>query len=261
MSRLIATLSRQLGDAVFSLLPSIPYAQKEKVGCPGIAISAKQLTAAARLDGPLAFQDATFEIPCGCRTALIGPNGSGKSTLLRVLAGLTPIRSGEALIAGESPRLGRSRIAYLAQRPHLAELFPLKLRRLVQMGTYAHHGWFEECRHGDEAIERALARLGLTGLAERPVHTLSGGQLQRALIARAVVQGADVLLLDEPYAALDQPSREIIDRFLFEEGSAFTVVMATHDPADLGRFDRILEMRDGTVFTRHACSGHDHRHA
>jgi ABC-type Mn2+/Zn2+ transport system ATPase subunit len=261
MSRLIATLSRQLGEAVFSVLPSIPYAQKEKVGCPGIAISAKQLTAAARLDGPLAFQDATFEIPCGCRTALIGPNGSGKSTLLRVLAGLTPIRSGEALIAGESPRLGRSRIAYLAQRPHLAELFPLKLRRLVQMGTYAHHGWFEECRHGDEAIERALARLGLTGLAERPVHTLSGGQLQRALIARAVVQGADVLLLDEPYAALDQPSREIIDRVLFEEGSAFTVVMATHDPADLGRFDRILEMRDGTVFTRHACSGHDHRHA
>ena len=261
MSQFIATLSRHLGEAVFSVLPSIPYAQQEKVGCPGIAVSARQLTAAARLDGPVAFHDATFEIPCGCRTALIGPNGSGKSTLLRVLAGLTPIRSGTALVAGEAPRLGRSRVAYLAQRPHLAELFPLKLRRLVQMGTYAHHGWFEECRHGDEAIVRALARLGLTELADRPVHTLSGGQLQRALIARAVVQGAEVLLLDEPYAALDQPSREIIDRFLFEEGSAFTVVMATHDPADLGRFDRILEMRDGTVFTRHACSGHDHRHA
>jgi ABC-type Mn2+/Zn2+ transport system ATPase subunit len=261
MSRVIATLSRHLGDVVFSVLPSLPYAQKEKNGCPGIAVSAKQLTAGARSDGPVAFHDATFEIPCGCRTALIGPNGSGKSTLLRVLAGLTPVRSGEVLVAGESPRLGRSRIAYLAQRPHLAELFPLQLRRLVQMGTYAHHGWFEECRHGDEGIDRALARLGLIELADRPVHTLSGGQLQRALIARAVVQGAEILLLDEPYAALDQPSREIIDRFLFEEGSAFTVVMATHDPADLNRFDRIIEMRDGTVSTRHACSGHDHRHA
>ena len=261
MSRIITSLARHLGEAVFSLLPSIPYAQKEKVGCPGIAVSAKQLSAAARLDGPVAFDNATFEIPCGCRTALIGPNGSGKSTLLRVLAGLTPLLSGEAMVAGESPRLGRSRIAYLAQRPHLAELFPLKLRRLVQMGTYAHHGWFEECQHGDEAIDLALTRLGLTELAERPVHTLSGGQLQRALIARAVVQGAEVLLLDEPYAALDQPSREIIDRFLFEQGHAFTVVMATHDPADLGRFDRILEMREGTVITRHACSGHDHRHA
>ena len=261
MNRFLAALSRDLGDAVFALLPVIPYAPKEKAGCPGIAVSAKQLTAAARVDGPVAFRDATFEIPCGCRTALIGPNGSGKSTLLRVLAGLTPLRSGEALVAGEAPRLGRRRIAYLAQRPHFAEHFPLKLRRLVQMGTYAHHGWFEECRHGDEAVDLALARLGLTELAERPVHTLSGGQLQRALIARAVVQGAELLLLDEPYAALDQPSREIIDRFLFEEGSAFTGVMATHDPADLGRFVRILEMRDGAVATRHACSGHDHRHA
>ena len=261
MSRIITALSRQLGEAVFAVLPAMPYAQKEKDRCPGIAVSAKQLSAAARLDGPVAFLDATFEIPCGCRTALIGPNGSGKSTLLRVLAGLTPIRSGEALIAGEAPRLGRSRIAYLAQRPHLTEHFPLKLRRLVQMGTYAHHGWFEECGHGDEAIDLALTRLGLTGLAERPVHTLSGGQLQRALIARAVVQGAEILLLDEPYAALDQPSREIIDRFLFEQGSTFTVVMATHDPADLGRFDRILEMRAGAVTTRHACAGHDHRHA
>lgn len=261
MSRVFATLSRHLSDAVFAVLPVIPYARKEKPGCPGSAVSAKRLSASARADGPIAFHDATFEIPCGCRTALIGPNGSGKSTLLRVLAGLTPIRAGEVLIAGEAPRLGRSRIAYLAQRPHLAEHFPLKVRRLVQMGTYAHHGWFEECRHGDQAIELALARLGLTELAERPVHTLSGGQLQRALIARAVVQGAEILLLDEPYAALDQPSREIIDRFLFEQGSAFTVVMATHDPADLGRFDRILEMRDGSVSTRHACAGHDHRHA
>lgn len=261
MSPVIAALSRHLSDALFAVLPAIPYAPKEQDGCPGIAVAAKRLSASARADGPIAFQDVTFEIPCGCRTALIGPNGSGKSTLLRVLAGLTPLRSGEALVAGEAPRLGRSRVAYLAQRPHLTEHFPLKVRRLVQMGTYAHHGWFEECRHGDQAVDRALARLGLTELAERPVHTLSGGQLQRALIARAVVQGAELLLLDEPYAALDQPSREIIDRFLFEAGPAFTVVMATHDPADLGRFDRILEMRDGAVSTRHACSGHDHRHA
>ena len=129
MSRVITTFSRHLGDLVFSILPSLAYAQKEKHGCPGIAVTAKHLTAAARLDGPVAFHDATFEIPCGCRTALIGPNGSGKSTLLRVLAGLTPIRSGEVLVAGESPRFGRSRIAYLAQRPHLTELFPLQLRR------------------------------------------------------------------------------------------------------------------------------------
>ena len=254
-------LARLSGDAVFAVLPTLPYARAVRHDCAGFAVRARGLAAAARPDGPVAFQAATFEIPCGCRTALIGPNGSGKSTLLRVLAGLSPIKEGEIVIDGETPRLGRSRIAYLAQRPQLTEYFPLTLRRLVQMGTYAHHGWFEECRHGDDAIDRALAQLGLTELAGRPIRTLSGGQQQRALIARAVVQGAEIMLLDEPYAALDQASREIVDRFLFEQGHAFTVVMATHDPAELSRFDRILEMRDGSVRTRHACAGHDHRHA
>jgi manganese/zinc/iron transport system ATP- binding protein len=261
MSAFWKRLIRQAGDAAFALLPTLPYARHEKKGCPGEAVVARGLSAGARADGPVAFQDANFSIPCGCRTALIGPNGSGKSTLLRVLAGLVPPQSGEVLVAGAPPGLGRSRVAYLAQRPQLTEGFPLVLRRLVEMGTYAHHGWFEECRHGEAAVDQALAQLGLTDLADRPVHALSGGQLQRALIARAVVQGAEVLLLDEPYAALDTASREIIERFLFDQGHAFTVVMATHDPADLARFDRILELRAGAVLTRHACAGHEHRHA
>ena len=261
MSSRLGTLGRYLSDAVFAVLPTLPYARTESTGCGGVAVRAEQLSARARTDGPIAFQAATFEVPCGCRTALIGPNGSGKSTLLRVLAGLTPVGGGSVEIGGEAPRLGRRRVAYLAQRPHLAEQFPVRLQRLVQMGTYAHHGWFEECRHGDLTVERALAQLGLAELAERPVHTLSGGQLQRGLIARAVVQGAEILLLDEPYAALDQASRDIIERFLLEQGAAFTVIMATHDPADLGRFDRILEMKAGSIITRHACTGHDHHHA
>jgi manganese/zinc/iron transport system ATP- binding protein len=261
MSPFWQRLARQAGDAAFALLPTLPYARHEQKGCPGEAVIARGLSAGARADGPAVFQDANFTIPCGCRTALIGPNGSGKSTLLRVLAGLVPPQVGEVLVAGAPPGPGRSRIAYLAQRPQLTEGFPLVLRRLVQMGTYAHHGWFEECRHGEAAVDQALAQLGLTELADRPVHALSGGQLQRALIARAVVQGAEVLLLDEPYAALDTASREIIERFLFDQGHPFTVVMATHDPADLVRFDRILELRAGAVLTRHACAGHDHRHA
>jgi len=261
MSPFWQRLARQAGDAAFALLPTLPYARHEQKGCPGEAVIARGLSAGARADGPAVFQDANFTIPCGCRTALIGPNGSGKSTLLRVLAGLVPPQAGEVLVAGAPPGTGRSRIAYLAQRPQLTEGFPLVLRRLVQMGTYAHHGWFEECRHGEAAVDQALAQLGLTELADRPVHALSGGQLQRALIARAVVQGAEVLLLDEPYAALDTASREIIERFLFDQGHPFTVLMATHDPADLVRFDRILELRAGAVLTKHACAGHDHRHA
>ena len=252
---------QRLGDAAFALLPTIPYARPEKQACDGEAIVARGLSAGARFDGPAAFLAADFVIPCGCRTALIGPNGSGKTTLLRVLAGLVPPKAGTVLVAGAPPTPGRSRIAYLAQRPQLTEGFPLRLRRLVQMGTYAHHGWFEECRHGEASVDQALARLGLTELADRPVHALSGGQLQRALLARALVQGAEVLLLDEPYAALDAASREIIERFFFDQGHTFTVLMATHDPADLARFDRVLELRAGAVRTRHASSGHDQRDA
>lgn len=260
MSRHPALWTDLLADSVMDLLPTIPYATPEKAPCDGCAVRAEELSAAARPGGPLAFSEASFEIPCGCRTALIGPNGSGKSTLLRVLAGLLAPRSGRITVLGEAPRLGRSRVAYLAQRPALAEQFPIRLRRLVEMGTYAHHGWFSECHHADAAVDRALTRLGLAELADRPVHTLSGGQLQRGLLARATVQGAELLLLDEPFAALDQASRDIIEGFLFEESRAFTVVMATHDPADSQRFDRILELRDGRLRTTHACQGHEHRH-
>lgn len=249
-----------LSGAGFGLFPAIPYAAPDQVDCHGIAIVAEGLSAAARPAGPVAFSEASFAIPCGCRTALIGPNGSGKSTLLRVLAGLIAPQSGKVQVLGAAPRLGRARVAYLAQRPRLTDPFPLQVWRLVQMGTYAHHGWFEECHHGDEAVERALRLLGLTDLAERPVGTLSGGQLQRALLARAAVQGAEVLLLDEPFAALDQESREIVERFLFAADAHFTVVMATHDATDLVRFDRILALRQGQLTTTHACTGHPHRH-
>ena len=261
MKRFWPRLTRQVSDVAFALLPTLPYSRRENLACSGEAVLARGLTAGARPGGPAAFVGADFTIPCGCRTALIGPNGSGKSTLLRVLAGLIPPQAGEILVAGQPPALGRRQIAYLAQRPQLTEGFPVLVRRLVQMGTYAHHGWFEECRHDEAAVDQALARLGLTELADRPVHALSGGQLQRALLARAFVQGAEILLLDEPYAALDAASREIIERFLFEQGHVFTAVMATHDPADLLRFDRVIEVRDGAVTTRHACAGHAHRHA
>ncbi len=261
MSRLTAHWHQMISNACFGLLPAIPYAPTDDAACQGVAINAHNLAVAPAPGSPLAFSSANFEIPCGCRTALIGANGSGKSTLLRALAGLTPIASGEVKVLGAKPSLGRSRIAYLAQKPSFNQDAPLLLRRLVQMGTYSHHGWFEECEHSDAAVDRALSRLGLLELSERSVHTLSGGQLQRGLLARATVQGAELLLLDEPFAALDQTSREIVESFLFNPDNSFTVVMATHDPADSQRFDRVLELKNGQLTTVHACAGHNHRHA
>jgi manganese/zinc/iron transport system ATP- binding protein len=244
-----------------NLFPAVPYATPESTEVCNQAVEVKNLAVSVRPKSAAVFSDVSFEIPIHCRTALIGPNGSGKSTLLKTLAGLIPDYQGEVKVFGSKPQIGRSRIAYLAQSPQLNPDFPLQLKRLVQMGTYAHHGWFEECHHADEKVASALKLLELEDLVDRSVHNLSGGQLQRGLLARAAVQGAEILLLDEPFAALDTKSREIVENFLFHKDNSFTVIMATHDTADSQRFDRILEIRGGHLKTIHACSGHPHHHA
>lgn len=232
------------------LLPTLPYSRPEGPAEGAWAVEAERLAAAAGAGGPPAFEEATFRVRKGGRSALVGPNGSGKSTLLRVLAGLLPPASGRVTALGHAPSTGRPKIAFLAQRPAFTAPFPITLRRLVATGTYAHHGWFEECDHGSESVDRALAMLGLTELSERQVHSLSGGQLQRALLARAAVQGAELLLLDEPYAALDDASRDLVDAHLFAPGSGFTVLMSTHGAAGLHRFDQVLEMGGGRLRER-----------
>ncbi len=261
MSPHTSNLRRLLSEAFTNLLPAMPYAAPESKEACDLAVEVKNLSVSIRPKSVAVFSNINFEIPIHCRTALIGPNGSGKSTLLKTLAGLIPNYSGEVKLFGSKPRLGRSRIAYLAQNPQLNSDFPLQLKRLVQMGTYAHHGWFEECHHADEKVASALKLLELEDLVDRSVHNLSGGQLQRGLLARAAVQGAEILLLDEPFAALDTKSREIVENFLFHKNNSLTVIMATHDTADSRQFDRVLEIRDGSLKTIRACAGHKNHHA
>lgn len=254
-------LRKLFSEAFNNLFPAVPYAAPETNESGDWAVEVKNLAVHIKSPNSAVFSGVSFEIPVHCRTALIGPNGSGKSTLLKTLAGLIPQSAGEIKLFGSKPRIGRSRIAYLAQSPQLNPDFPLQLKRLVQMGTYAHHGWFEECHHADEKVASTLKLLELEDLVDRSVHNLSGGQLQRGLLARAAVQGAEILLLDEPYAALDTKSREIVENFLFHKDNSFTVIMATHETADTRKFDRVLEIRDGSLKTIHACAGHKHPHA
>ncbi len=242
MSKAPAGWFAELTGLPLRLLPTLPYSECETTQETPWAAEAEGLSASAQPGGPRAFEELSFRIPKGARVALTGPNGSGKSTLLRVLAGLVAPSAGKVLALGSKPRTGRPRVAFLAQRPAFTAPFPMTLRRLVRTGTYAHHGWFEECHHGDESVDRALAMMELGGLADRQVHSLSGGQLQRALLARAAVQGAELLLLDEPYAALDDASRALVDAHVFSRQAGFTVVMATHEMSGLARFDSVLEM-------------------
>ena len=232
--------------------------------CPHLAVEARDLALSPAPGAPNILSGANLEVPLGCRTALVGPNGAGKSTLLRALAGLLPVTEGMLSVNGREPALGRTDIALLGQRPALTAGFPCTVHRLALMGRIAHRRWIpgftaEDRRRADDA----LASVGLGELGDRLLHELSGGQLQRALIARALCQGATLLLLDEPYAGLDATSRRSLDTLIFGPALAgTTVILSTHDQADSTTFDRVVAVEAGQLTLRVACDGHHpHRHA
>jgi manganese/zinc/iron transport system ATP- binding protein len=189
-------------------------------------------------------------VPVGARLALVGPNGAGKSTLLKAITGLLPVRSGQIHIYGNAVGACHHRVAYLPQRGEIDWHFPITVRRLALTGRYVHLGWLRRPGPADTAIAEAmLERLGLADLADRQIGQLSGGQQQRLLLARALTQDADLLLLDEPLNAVDAANRAIISDVLASlRAEGKTVVAATHD---LGRlttdFDDALYLDEGRV--------------
>jgi manganese/zinc/iron transport system ATP- binding protein len=234
----------------------------EGCGCAAPAVDASGLSLRPAPGAPVVIRDAAFSIPRGCRAALVGPNGAGKSTLLRAIAGLAPVASGELRVHGEAAAPGRADVALLFQRPSLTQGFPCTVRRLAEMGRIERARWgFSLSREDRDRAEAAVGAVGLGPMAGRLLHELSGGQLQRALVARALAQGATLLLLDEPYAGLDAASRGSLDAILFGPALAgATVVVTTHDPADSSPFDRVLAVEAGAVEVRVACEGrHPHR--
>lgn len=212
--------------------------------------------------GPkILFDGVSAQIAAHDRIGLVGANGAGKSTLLKTFAGVIRPGAGAALVCGLPAAPGRRELAYLAQRAGIEWHFPVTVERLVLAGRFGAHGWFSRPTADDRAKARhALERLRLADLADRPIHALSGGQQQRALLARALCQDARILLLDEPYAALDAASRDLMHGILFEcDPGHLTVLMATHDPLDAcSHFDLVLRVADGRVETLKPCAGHTH---
>jgi manganese/zinc/iron transport system ATP- binding protein len=202
-----------------------------------------------------AVHDITLTVPQGSRVALVGANGAGKSTLLKAAAGLLPLASGTLRVHGSPAGGCCHRVAYLAQRADLDWRFPMTVRRLVLTGRYVHLGWFRRPGKDDQAIvDRTLDLLQIRDLADRRIGELSGGQQQRTLLARAMAQEADMLLLDEPMNAVDATTRQIVRdvlRALSEAGK--TIVAATHDTHEIQvDFDEVIHMSCGC--TEHAGS-------
>ena len=207
------------------------------------------------------LRDVSLALKTGECTVVLGRNGVGKTTLLKSIMGVVPVKSGRIVLDGhditalapyQRAALG---IGYV---PQGREIFNrLTVEDNLLMGLAPLKG--AKARKLPEHILETFPVL--KQMLRRRGGDLSGGQQQQLAIGRALMARPRLLLLDEPYAALDAGSRTVVERFLAERPAGLTVVMATHDAADAHRSDRVLELREGTLRLLHACAGHDHRHA
>jgi manganese/iron transport system ATP-binding protein len=193
------------------------------------AVSARGLWAG--YDRRPALEEIDFSVPVGSIVGLVGPNGSGKSTLLKIVLGLLRPWRGEVSVFGRPVNKIRARVAYTPQAELVDWQFPVTVADVVMMGRYGRLGPLRRPGSEDrEAVQRSLEQVGIAGLKGRQIGELSGGQQQRMLVARALAQEADLLLLDEPMVALDVGAQhELLDLFEELRGDGKTLLVATHD--------------------------------
>lgn len=189
--------------------------------------------ATVRYGEVLALDDVSVSVSPGRICGLLGMNGSGKSTLFKTVLGLVTPDSGRVRVKGLKSAAARRKglVGYVPQSEQVDWAFPVRVRDVVMMGRYGHMGRRRRPRPADrEAVDHALARTDLTALADRQIGALSGGQRKRAFVARAIAQGAEVLLLDEPFAGVDKRSEATITELLLQlRRAGHTLLVSTHD--------------------------------
>jgi ABC-type Mn2+/Zn2+ transport system ATPase subunit len=192
--------------------------------------------------GP-AIEGITFAVRPGQMVGVIGPNGAGKTTLFKAILGLIPILRGRMLLHDADAHSQRAMMGYLPQLDEIERTFPVSVADVVMMGRYPRIGWSR--RPGAEdaaAVRHALQRVDLLDRAHTQIGKLSGGQLQRVLLARVLAQDPHLLLLDEPVSGVDTTTQHAIFGVLEElRDKGKTVVVATHDlNCVVERFDQVL---------------------
>jgi zinc/manganese transport system ATP-binding protein len=161
----------------------------------------------------------------GSLTAVVGANGSGKSTLMKGIVGMLRPLTGHCTVTPDM------RVAYLPQQSEVDRSFPARVIDLVSMGLWSRRGLLGRHRDSDrQQVSTALMAVGLDGFDNRPIDTLSGGQMQRALFARVLVQDADLILLDEPFNAIDARTvTDLVALIKRWQGEERTVMVVVHD--------------------------------
>lgn len=218
-----------------------------------LAVELRDVSFAYR-GGPQVLAGVDLAVGPGEFVAIAGPNGGGKTTLLRVVLGLEQPTSGSASLFGEPAAhcSRRSAIAYLAQRAQAGGEAPVTVREVVSAGRLAAGPLLGSLRRSDRVIvAEAIARVGLTASAGRPLRTLSGGMQQRAFIAKALAVKPELLVLDEPTTGVDAASQESLAELLAELHGELgvTILYVSHEFGAVEKFvQRVVLVRGGIVF-------------
>jgi len=203
------------------------------------------------LGGRPVLDEVDLKVREGDLYAVIGPNGGGKTTLLKVILGLLPASSGTVRVFGKDPRQGRSRVGYVPQYRTFDFHYPVTVEEMVLSGRLGHiRGPIRRFSFEDHAAaQKALEQTGILHLSHRPICNLSGGEQQRAIIARALVGDPDLLILDEPMVYVDIPTEMHLFDMLKGLLASMTILLVTHDIGAISTHVTRVACLNGKIFT------------
>lgn len=195
------------------------------------------------------LKNVSFQVEKGEFIGIIGPNGGGKTTLLKLIMGFLRPTSGKVNVFGNPPNEVLPRLAYVPQGLHFDRQFPISVIELVLSGRLSNLPWYGVYSAKDRQVAmEALEKVGMQDFLTKPFGNLSGGQAQRALIARALVSEPKMLLLDEPTASVDSQAESLIYSLLKELRGSMTILMVTHDlRAAIDIVERVLVVQGGVL--------------
>lgn len=181
-----------------------------------------------KLNSNLVLEDIDLKVKKNDFMAIIGPNGGGKSTLLKTILGLIQPESGKIKILGKGQKEALKFTGYLPQKSYFDLAFPINVFDVVLMARY--NGMFKRYKKEDkEAVFKALETVGMRGFKDKEISELSGGEMQRVFIARALAREPQLLLLDEPTASVDPGMQKSFYKLLSSLKKKMTIVLVTHD--------------------------------
>lgn len=212
-----------------------------------LVLSARGLWAG--YDGEPVIYDVNLDLYDRDYVGIIGPNGGGKSTLVKALVGLLPPMRGVVEIMGEDIATGRSHVGYVPQNISFDHDFPIRVWDAAMMGRLSHRGLMRRYTAQDRvAVRRALSRVEMLDLADRPLGALSGGQRQRVYVARALATEPSILLLDEPTASVDPEVRGQIYDLLSALNEEIAIVMISHDMGAISTYVKTIGCMNHKLF-------------